>query len=91
MDGFAGTIHGLNSADRMLLLDTCGLASSVPRFINSGQAARVTGSGSIVTWGTVEVTAAGGQYRLCWCGGIDVNNHGNETIAFFRHIIFRLF
>ena len=35
------------------------------------------------SWGSVEVTAAGGTYRLCWCGANMRCKNANE----FRHDI----
>ena len=40
------------------------------RFAGAGYASAVSASGSVVSWGgDVAITAAGGQFRLCWCSG----------------------
>ena len=44
--------------DRLLVLETCATAAVVPGWSAAGADAAVYGV----------VTAAGGQYRLCWCG-----------------------
>jgi hypothetical protein len=65
VEGLLGT--GIAQGDRLLVLDTCGTLSSLHRFSEAGLVTSVTASGSIALWGDSAVTAAGGQYRLCWC------------------------
>ncbi|CAE7219339.1 unnamed protein product, partial [Symbiodinium microadriaticum] len=62
LDGLLGEHMGTND---MLIADTCGTdkAAFVPRFTNFG-ASDMVGDG-LATWSII--TAAGGQYRLCWC------------------------
>eukprot|EP00438_Fugacium_kawagutii_P036307 Skav212391 [mRNA] locus=scaffold673:88105:90723:- [translate_table: standard] len=50
-----------------MAMDTCGQENYIPRFAHAGVSQEVSASGSEVTWGPMPVTAAGGQYRLCWC------------------------
>ena len=57
---------GLTVNDSYLVLDTCGIPSVIPRFSFAGQAEQISASGAIVSWHE-PVTAAAGQYRLCWC------------------------
>jgi hypothetical protein len=65
-DGILGT-H-LSAGDHVTVLDTCGISHNVPRFGKAGRAQDVTSSGAIVAWeSSAAVTAAGGQYRICWC------------------------
>jgi hypothetical protein len=59
----------LSDSDRVLLLATCGIKSLVPRLSNIRATLSVSSSGSYVL-SSVEPTAAGGRYRLCWCAGI---------------------
>jgi hypothetical protein len=66
LDGIVG--HYLQPGDNVLVLDTCGITTLLQRFPisgNSGFSISASG-GQIVTWGSTAVTAAGGQYRLCW-------------------------
>ena len=60
LDNFIG--QDLAATDVAMVLDTCGTNSIVPRFPDGGRFAPAT-----MRMGMVEVTAAGGQYRLCWC------------------------
>jgi len=65
-DGITG-LH-LSTKDTFLALDTCGTNSVLPRFVDRGNLVEVTESGAAVRWGSILVSTAGGQYRLCWCG-----------------------
>tara|TARA_A100001015_G_C15010144_1_gene722659 strand:- start:890 stop:2284 length:1395 start_codon:yes stop_codon:yes gene_type:complete len=63
-------IFDLGDADRILVLDTCGLQASLdsfplPRFPREGL--RYEYAGKTIGFGSVPMTAAGGLYRLCWC------------------------
>ncbi|CAE6958825.1 unnamed protein product, partial [Symbiodinium sp. CCMP2456] len=62
LGGLLGEHMGTND---MLIADTCGSdkAAFVPRFINFGASDMV--DDGLATWSII--TAAGGQYRLCWC------------------------
>eukprot|EP00438_Fugacium_kawagutii_P024897 Skav220464 [mRNA] locus=scaffold3371:108233:113720:- [translate_table: standard] len=57
---------GLTSNDSYILLDTCGIPASVPGFSSAGRAS-LSADGTVVSLGEAAVTAAGGEYRLCWC------------------------
>ena len=74
IDGIIG--HQISSTDQILVLDTCGVAEAVTpwRFphehsnmIRPSFSLHAEG-GSSISWGSVEMIAEGGQYRLCWCG-----------------------
>ena len=61
MDGIFGHT---SSSDQFLVLQTCGVSSTVPGL--PGPAGFEIGpTGGMVSWGSI--TAAGGQYALCWC------------------------
>jgi hypothetical protein len=69
IDGITG--QHLQNGDEVLILDTCNTDSTVPRFTLAGSAMTVRETGATVTWGTVAISSAGGQYRLCWCAGAE--------------------
>lgn len=48
--------------------DTCGVARQAPGFPSAGEFSDVSASGAVLRWSAAS-TAAGGEYRLCWCGG----------------------
>ena len=74
---FEGVIgQHLSSSDSILVLDTCGTRTSEARFPAAGAAVEVVASGAIVSWGSLAITATGGQYRLCWCSGSAVGTAG---------------
>lgn len=59
---------GLADGDAFAILDTCGsTAAAVPRMPQLGRPTRLLRSGAAISWGSAAATAAGGQYRLCWC------------------------
>ena len=71
-------LMGIQPADLVLVLDTCGLPSVIPKWpagglsLPVGENATVDANESIslsqrLTWGDAAVTAAGATYRLCWC------------------------
>ena len=70
VDGLTG-IDWTRSGDRVAVLDTCGLPLAVPRWGNEGIAVEFAGvdSGAWISWDHTSISAAGGSYRLCWCGG----------------------
>ena len=87
LDGALG--ESLSTDDRVVVLDTCGALGAAPaRFPAEGFD---TGKGSIpsgtvlgaswYSWGTTEVTAQGGEYRLCWCAA---STGPCNTVAEFR-------
>merc|ERR1712100_935443 len=61
------TGHGLQSGDSFMVLDTCSTETTIPRFQRAGAVASATAAGRSVSWGNVSISAAGGEYRLCWC------------------------
>lgn len=72
LSGFQG--RGLSLSDEIRVMDTCGVESAVPRAPQAGHFSQVSESGASVNWGRVAITAAGGQYRLCWRSGtIELN------------------
>ena len=57
--------YGLDDADHILVLDTCGTSTGlVPRWSTS-VALPLLSSGSAAVFSSI--TAAGGFYRMCWC------------------------
>jgi len=79
IDGLLG--EGLQQFGSVLLLETCGTPSVLPRVVGTGHAEpQANGSWTTVSWGALPLTAAGGLYRLCWC--LDVANvSGTNTTA----------
>ena len=71
---------GLKLSDQVRVMDTCGFDSAVPRAPLAGHFSEVSQSGAAVTWGAEHLTAAGGQYRLCWRSGMIFNN-GTSNIS----------
>ena len=69
VDGVLGT--GIEDGDHMMVMDTCGdpATFAVRGFPASGRALDATTSGAYFSWGLTAVTAASGQYRMCWCSG----------------------
>ena len=55
---------GLSSADRAMLMDTCGSPTYVSGVVSAGMSNMFANATSFV-WNVV--TAHGGQYKLCWC------------------------
>ena len=60
--GLEGTFM---DGDRVMVLDTCSVASVVWSWPDSGRS--LGADNQTFSWGTVAVSAAGGSYRLCWC------------------------
>eukprot|EP00438_Fugacium_kawagutii_P036304 Skav212388 [mRNA] locus=scaffold673:2824:7938:- [translate_table: standard] len=72
---------GLTSNDSYIILDTCGIPTSVPRFSSAGEAS-LSADGTAVSWGEAVVSAAGGEYRLCWCkrmAGLSFDVHSSHN------------
>jgi hypothetical protein len=57
----------LMAGDQVLVLETCGLPSAIPKHAYEGRVASVFASGAHFTWGSIAITSPGGKYRLCWC------------------------
>ena len=53
----------------------------IPKFAGTGQFDSVRASGATVSWGSTVNSAAGGQYRLCWCAAMgDCSDFGYFSI-----------
>ena len=65
LQGLTGSF--LSAGDVWMVMDTCGQADFVPRFSHAGVPNVVEASGTAISWDSTAPTAAGGQYRLCWC------------------------
>ena len=63
IDGITG-LH-TSSSDQFLVLQTCGVSTIVEGFPGFGIFDETGSSGGLVSWGPI--SAAGGQYALCWC------------------------
>ena len=58
-----------SDTDSMMVMETCARPDAVVVGWPAGAvASRVAASGTSAYWGDLEVLAAGGRYRLCWCG-----------------------
>ena len=88
LDGLLG--QHLSLEDHWLVLDTCGLGHRVPRFAFAGSTQSIVASGARVSWGAVAPTAAGGEYRLCWCAGSTAGGLACSTGEAFRTDLGRL-
>ena len=65
----------LSNDDQFLILETCGVNGAfVEGLPHAGASSHVTSSGASVTFGTHPLTAAAGQYQLCWCPGPTTRN-----------------
>ena len=56
------------SKDQIMVLETCGTNSLLYRGLDASEV--TNGSTAILTW-LDDLTAPGGQYRLCWCSARD--------------------
>ena len=70
ISGETCAIHGLlgeslSDSSRVMILNSCGTTDLVPRL--TGVAEKVEDDGVTMKWGKTPMSAAGGQYRLCWC------------------------
>jgi hypothetical protein len=82
---------GLNSKDRLSVMDTCG-GSPVDGFDGvctdstcvASVATPPTAEGTRFTWSASIINATAGNYRLCWCHG-SAANCGSAS-AFFRDV-----
>ena len=50
----------------LMVLETCGLPLLLPRFLPDGRLPLV-GADTVSNASLLSISAAGGQYRLCWC------------------------
>ena len=74
LDAFTGL--GLSTDNWIRVLDTCGQETTNLRLPHFGLLTGTDRSGASATWGATVNTAAGGEYRLCWCAGMTVDTHG---------------
>ena len=66
LDGILG--QDLEMGDHVATLDTCGTQQILlPRSANTGFVTEMLSTGAVVSWGSVQTTSQGGEYRLCWC------------------------
>ena len=88
IDGLVGTY--ITGSDSYLVLDTCGFGSSVvPGFPGTGVALQA--SGALISWGAVRITAAGGNYALCWCPGSSLLEEMCSSPGRIRTVLLILF
>ena len=97
LDGLLGRY--LSAQDSVIVLETCGVGRTIPRLPFGGRFTNVELSDNqlvsslalnfVGNASDVAVTAAGGQYRLCWCaGGQDCSRPDTHIVDFGRlHII----
>ena len=69
VDGMTG-LDWTQATDFVAVMNTCGVTSAIPRWGNEGIAEIFLGvdSGASFAWQYAAISAAGGNYRLCWCG-----------------------
>jgi hypothetical protein len=75
LDGIIG--NHLSNDDMVMVLATCGAATTIPGLPQGGtwaSSTEVSASGASLAWRVsglswTDVTAPGGFYRLCWCAG----------------------
>ena len=67
----------VSASDSIMLLETCGAVSR----LNAGAAHSLAPSGAVVSWGDTRLTAAGGIYRLCWCGRMGDDDRNSTNIS----------
>ena len=74
----------MSHEDRYAVLETCAQGVVIPRFADVGMMWTLSSSGAVISWGVTPVTSAGGQYRLCWCGGLRAGqpwSNANKRLA----------
>ena len=77
----------LGDADQIFVMDTWGTnLDSSARFSQDGLSFSRAASGATVSWGRVALTAAGGQYRLCWGPGSSNASYFNCNKAEFVRV-----
>ena len=74
---------GWSDADIVAIRSTCGSSQAeavVERFMQeTPRLADMTGGNWLASWDAARSSAAGGQYRLCWQAGLQLN--GTESVA----------
>lgn len=68
VDGMTGL--GWTAMDLVAVMDTCGVASAIPRWGDEGVGQTLLGMDSVASfsWMSAAVSTGGGKYRLCWYG-----------------------
>jgi hypothetical protein len=89
IDGITGP--GLSNNDRYLVMETCGVVDVLPRTPFDGGSTTTLHDGTTVSWGSVAATAAGGEYRLCWCSrsgweGTILNASDQSNVTAHEHM-----
>ena len=69
-------VHSAPNQPQVLVLDTCGV---VPHSAKFGAQIWMVADSLNSAFSNPEVTAAGGQYRLCWCPGMALNSSSFAT------------
>ena len=89
VDGMTG-LGWTGAADLIAVMNTCGVTSAISRWGNEGIAEAFLGidSGASFSWQYETVSAAGGNYRLCWCGGSLLANHSLTSQDTALHNVF---
>jgi hypothetical protein len=67
IDGIRGV--DLSDSDTIMVLETCGTRTAVSGMMSTGIFTTDRSGASVEFGSSSVVTAAGGQYRLCWCAG----------------------
>ena len=83
IEGLVG--YGLAPSDRLLVMNSCGSISALPAgFPGTGTALvptnRTVAANISDFWNTI-VTAAGGTYRLCWCGELGASCSASQDFS----------
>ena len=76
------TGFGLDNDARMMIMDTCGGDAYLKGLPENGRFQVITASGSTGSWGSMSLSSAGGQYRLCWCGPLQSPISWNASSGF---------
>ena len=72
----------------LLIASTCGTSDGAGSlFANFGLASQTTASGSVATWSSAPITAAGGRYRLCWCSSVASCSVASDFISDMGELI----
>ena len=82
VDGMTG-LGWVGASDLIAVMETCGVASAISRWGNEGIAETFLAidSGASFSWQQVAVSAAGGNYRLCWYGSASEANWTNRSFT----------
>ena len=75
----------IEAGGRLMVLETCALSTLLPRTVGDGLSEQVFKPQGFVSWGELEWSSAGGEYRLCWCGDRVLRPMGNSTRNLTNH------